>query len=400
MKTIELLNPWWASTNVELGIERTGYLAQIDQKIKNPQILFLLGSRRVGKTRILLQYVYRLIKSGLPPKKILFLSLDNSNLENFDWFSYISQSDFQFVVLDEVHSFPKWAQILKSLYDLPGRQFKLLCSGSSSRAIEDNKAYLTGRGSNIFVSPLDFNEFKQFSTSENYLADYLCFGGYPEFVLEREPNYLNELVQDIVEKDIVKIHKVRNRQYFLDICQIMAKQIGYKSSANKVANVLGIDNKSVDHYIQYLKEVKLIDSIYQFTPSANKRLYAPKKYYYHDLGMRNSFVGFSDIGSLAENAIYLKLVKTHGNKNIFYLNDDLGNEVDFVITLGDSRVFLVESKYNNLQSSVVNSLSKVFYKEIHGKEITDRIVVTDGVDSTYQKGDVKIQMISLEKFLG
>lgn len=399
-KTVELLNPWWKGIEIELGIERTEYLSMIDEIVsKRQQILFLLGSRRVGKTRILLQYIYTLIKNGIHAKKILFLSLDNSNLENLDWYTYIADSDYHYVFLDEVHYSPKWAQILKSLFDLPNKNFKIIASGSSSKLIDDNKAFLTGRSTNVPVTPLDFQEFSKFSKSENLMKDYLFYGGYPEFVLEREPNYLNELVRDVIEKDIIKIHKVKNSQYLFDVCQILAKQIGFKGSSNKIANVLRLDNKTVENYIQYLREARLVDFIYQYSASVNKKLYSPKKYYFNDLGMRNSFVGFSDIGSLVENAVFLQLVKIYGINNIYYLSDVRGNEVDFVVKRRKDQVLLVESKYNNLQSTVTNSISGLFYKEIYTMKIIKRIIVTDGIDDSFQKNGLEINLISLEKFL-
>lgn len=399
-KTIDLLNPWWNSLEVELGIERTNYLLKIDEIIsKKKQVLFILGSRRVGKTRIILQQVYKLIENGVKAKKILFLSLDNSNLVNLDWYTYITESNYQYVFLDEVHYSLKWAQILKSLYDLPIRNFKIICSGSSSKLIEDNKAFLTGRSTSLFVTPLDFKEFPYFTKSNDLINDYLFYGGYPEFVLEKEPNYLNELARDIIEKDIIKIHKIKNSRYLFDICQIIAKQIGFKGSSNKIASVLKLDNKTIENYIQYLKEVKLIEVVYQYSESINKKIYSPKKYYFSDLGMRNSFVGFSDVGSLVENAVFLHLVKLYGIANIFYLNDTRGNEIDFVIKLKKDEILLVESKYNNLQSSITNSLSGLFFKEIYGKKIVDRIVVTDGVDAIFQKNNVRINLMSLKKFL-
>lgn len=399
-KTIELLNPWWEGAMVELGIQRTGYLSKINEATsRRKQILFILGSRRVGKTRILLQYIYQLIKNGVSPKKILFLSLDNSNLESLDWYTYIAGLDYLYVFLDEVHYSPKWAQILKSLYDIPGKKIKIVCSGSSSKLIEDNKAFLTGRSTSLFITPLDFDEFAKFSKSDDLIRDYLFYGGYPEFVLEKEPNYLNELIRDVIEKDIVKVHKVKNSQYLFDVCQILAKQIGFKGSSNKIANVLKLDNKTVENYIQYLKEVKLVDVMYQYSESINKKLYAPKKYYFNDLGMRNSFVGFSDIGSLVENAIFLHLTKLYGTDHVCYLLDSRGNEVDFMVTVDNEEGLLIESKYNNLQSAVVNSLNGLFFKEIHGKKIIRRIVVTDGINSSFDKNNIQIELISLEKFL-
>ena len=399
-KTIELLNPWWSGRNIDLGIQRDLYLNKILNTVNNKkQILFLLGSRRVGKTIIIFQCIYQLMQKGFSPKKILFISLDNINLQNLDLFSYLSESDFEYVFLDEAHYFTDWAQILKSLYDLPLFKSKIVCSGSSSKLIEDNKSFLTGRNVTMNIQPLSFMEFKQFNESENEINDYLYYGGYPEYVLEKQPNYLNDLLKDVIEKDILKLHNIQNSKYLFDICQILATQIGSKTSSNKIAHVLGIDNKTVTKYIGYLKEVKLIEQVYQYSDSLNERLYSPKKYYFNDLGMRNSFVGFSDIGSLVENAIFLKLSVTYGSENVYYISNNMSGEVDFVISLDRNSVLLVESKYKNLEQSVINSLSKQFFKGIYNKKIIDRFVITDGVNNQYKVDSINIKMINLQDFL-
>jgi len=366
IKTVHLLNPWWEGKTLELGIKRDLYLAELGKRVeKQKEIVFLLGSRRVGKSFILFQFVDLLIKTkNVPPSKILFLNLDNTNLQAIDLFSYLSESDYDYIFLDEVHNFPNWSQILKSLYDLPTFKAKIICSGSSSVSIEDHKAFLTGRNTTINVNSLTFAEFLNFNKGENQLEDYLRYGGYPEYVLEKQPNYLNELLQDIVSKDIMKAHDIKNSQYMFDICHILARQVGFTSSSHKVANILGLDNKTVTSYSEYLQEVRLVNCVYQFSESLNKRLYAPKKYYFSDLGMRNSFTGFSDMGSLAENAIFLKLIDLYGVKNVFYGVDQNSGEIDFVIKRSPDEISLMESKYVSLKENILNSLNRAFTKDL------------------------------------
>jgi len=399
-KTIKLLNPWWGGYSVELGVDRTDYLSKIDDFLsKKQEILFLLGSRRVGKTRIIFQTIYKLIAKGVQANKILFLSLDNSNLEKFNWYEYVVESNFDYIFLDEIQYSSKWAQNLKSLFDLPNKKMKIVCSGSSSKLIEDDKAFLTGRNSNLIVTSLDFNEFLKFTGARNTVKEYLFYGGYPEYILEKEPNYLNDLARDVIEKDIAKVHRVKNTQYLFDICQILAKQVGFRGSSNKIANVLKLDNKTVENYIQYLREAKLIEVVCQYSDSLNKRLYSPKKYYFNDLGMRNSFSGFSDKGSLIENAVYLKLSKMYGVENIFYLKGDRGSEVDFVVKLNTNQLLYVESKYNNSQTAIKNSLTKLFFKDMYDKDITKRIVVTDKVNEVLREDGKEVNLIDLTEFL-
>lgn len=399
-KTIELFNPWIAGSAVELGIVRGAYLDTIDTILKNRrQILFILGSRRVGKTMILLQYIDRLIRNGISPSKILFLSLDNTNLQKMDLYTLLASGDYAYALLDEVHYFPQWAHILKSLYDLPGYPTKIVATGSSSTLIEDHKAMLTGRSTTLHVTPLSYREFGQFYHSNNLLRDYLYYGGYPEHVLERSPNYLNELLRDVIEKDVMNVHAVRNSQYLIDICQMIAKQVGHRGSPNKMAKVLGIDNKTAVNYVEYLREVHLVSHVYQYSQKLNERLYGPKKYYFCDLGMRNSLVGFVDIGALVENAVFLKLVQLYGVENIFYAYKEARSEVDFVVRVGDATIMLVESKYINLRDSVLNKLSTLLFRNNFYEKIIRRIVVTDGVNEIIEHDRVKIELIGLEQFL-
>lgn len=399
-KTLELLNPWQSGKQIELGIPRTKYLQEISQVMQaRKQILFILGSRRVGKTVTIFQYIYQLISSGINPNQILFLSLDNTNLAGLDLFSLLTESNYQYIFLDEIHYFPNWAQVLKSLYDLPSFSGRIICSGSSSKLIEDNKAFLTGRNTTITMYPLSFLEFMEFTTEKNKLNDYLYYGGYPEYVIERQPNYLNDLVRDIIEKDIAKLHNIRDYKALFAIGNILAKQIGYKGSPNKIANVLGLDNKTVSNYLQYLHEVNLIETVSQYSSSLNKRLYAPKKYYFRDLGMRNSFVGFSDIGALVENAVFIKLAELFGQQNISYLADTSANEIDFVVSINPQMVALIEVKYNNLTSSVLSSLNKIFLKDLYEHQVQQRIVITDGVNTEVDLSNTKLKLISLLEFL-
>ncbi len=399
-QTIELLNPWVRGKELELGIIRTNYLVPIDEVVKkSKQFLFILGSRRLGKTTIIFQYIDQLINEGVDPKKILFLSLDNTNLAQLDIYGLLASEKYKYVFLDEVHYLEDWARILKSLYDIPGYKTRIVASGSSSKVIEDNEAYLTGRSRKIMVLPLSYLEFGEFDKTDNQLQNYLFYGGYPEHVSEKNPNYLNELLRDVVEKDIVKMHRVRSGQNLIEVLQILAKQVGHAGSANKISKVLGLDNKTTLNFVEYLCEVQLISPVFQYAKKLNERLYAPKKYYFQDLGMRNSLVGNVDIGAIVENAVFLKLKETYGTENVFYGATTRGEEIDFVVKVGVGQIILVESKYINLQTSVLNKLANSFWSEKWDSQVVARIVVTDGVKGVVEQGGVKATLVGLENFL-
>lgn len=399
-KTIDLLNPWIFGKKLKLGVLRKKYLAQIDEIVKkSKQILFILGSRRLGKTTIIFQYIDQLIREGVSPKKVLFLSLDNTNLNNLDVYSLLGDGVYEYVFLDEVHYLNNWANVLKSLYDLPGYKTKIITSGSSSLVIKDNGAYLTGRSKKLTVVPLTYLEMLDFGVVSNQLNDYLFYGGYPEYVMEHNPNYLSELLRDVIEKDIVKVHKIRNSQNLIEVAQMLAKQVGHVGSSNKMSKVLGLDNKTVLSFVQYLREVQLISPVYQYSKKLNERLYSPKKYYFQDLGMRNSLVGYVDIGAIVENAVFIKLKELYGEENTFYGAPGNGEEVDFVVKIGDKKIVLIESKYINLRESVVNKLSSAFWSDKWEEKVVERIVVTDGVSGDVEHDNIKAKLVGLEIFL-
>jgi len=398
-KTIELLNPWHQGKKIDTGIIRPKYISKITSRLLHQkQILFLIGSRRVGKTMLMFQYIYKLIQQGTNPKKIIFLSLDNINLTNLNLYKYLTENKFDYIFLDEVQYYPDWAQVLKSIYDIKTFQAKIICSGSSGKLIEKNRNFITGRNTTIIVKPLSFVEFKKFN-KDHSIEDYLYYGGYPEYVIEKQPNYLSELLQDIIEKDILKQYQIQNIENLFNISKILAKNIGYRASSNKIAKTLNIDNKTADKYINYLREVKLVEKITQYSENINERIYSQKKIYFNDLGMRNSIVGYTDIGSLVENAVFIRLAEIFDVTKIYYLLFTKEQEVDFLVEIDSKNVIFIESKFKDSKEGVVNSVSRGFLKDLHNKIIKRRIVITNDVSAEEIINGKKVELIPLQRFL-
>ena len=70
-----------------------------------------------------------------------------------------------------------------------------------------------------------------------------------------------------------------------------------------------------------------------------------------------------------------------------------------MVKLEQNKLILVESKYNNLLESVINTLNPQFFKDIYQKEIVDRLVITDGINSRSQVKNIDINLINLQDFL-
>ena len=343
-------------------------------------IIFLTGLRRVGKTSIMKNFIAMLINQhGIDPKEIFYISLDLYALDDYTIGDILNEyrkihklpsQQKVYLFLDEITSKSEYHRELKNFYDL--ENIKIFASSSSASLMRDKNAYLTGRQRVLEVMPLDFDEYLQFREVrikkadahllESYFEDYMQDGGMPEYVLTRDVVYLQNLIENIISKDIIAHYLVRNGQVVRDFYKLLMERSGKQLSMNKIANILEISVDSVKRYMSYFEESYLIYSIEKHG-KLNERLKSPKKIYASDVGLRNVVTGYRDRGAIYENLIFLQIK----NANPSYLYID-GNEIDFIT---EDKV-LIEAKYN----SKLNEKQKILFDGYDAKEK----YVADGVE--------------------
>src|SRR3989344_1526046 len=344
-------NPWWDKQFKEDSYLREKYLFEVFENLKSKDIIILTGLRRVGKTTIIKQVIKKLLEYN-KPEDIFFLNMDTFNLLAFTIHQLIeeyrkihkkSTSDFFFLFLDEVSSKENFEQELKSIYD--NENIKVICSSSIATLLRDKKAKLTGRTKTIEVMPLDFNEFLLFkgvkisksdnSKVEGYFRDYLRIGGMPNYVLTEDRNYLNELIENIIYKDIIAYHNITAEKTIKELFVLLCQRVGKPLSYNKIADILKISVDSAKRYVGYFEKAYLFYIVDRYAKSYNEKITSPKKIYAGDVGIKNSITGFKDLGASYENLVFLNVK----DKNpAYYLKDSI--EIDFITE--DS---LIEAKY-------------------------------------------------------
>lgn len=348
-------NPWWEEDfNLENIIVRDKYVNILKENIENKHIIFLTGLRRVGKTTLMKLIIKYLLDMNISKKSILYVSVDDYLLKNKNLFEIIDEykkihritfEEKIYVFFDEITFQNEYHQQLKNLYDK--LNIKIYATSSSSSLLKDKKAFLTGRSITLEVKPLDFEEYKKFKNIEvkqrdnvlndSYFRDYMRDGGLPENVLNPNREYLMNLVDDIIQKDIIAFHGLKNHQILRDYYTLLMERSGKQLSINKIANILKISPDTSRRYLYYFEETFLIHLVSRWGKT-NERILSSKKIYACDLGIKHLFMGERDLGSYFENYIYLKL---RNNKEVYYLYED-GNEIDFIT----SDKILIESKFN------------------------------------------------------
>ncbi len=337
-------NPWWEGKDFESGINRTEYLNKFPALLKRKQIEVIIGSRRTGKTTLIKQFIKGLIKNGVSQKNIFYLALDHpalstvsisEHLKNMRKIFMHDREKKIFLFFDEIQESLNWEGELKSIYDI--ENLKIFCTGSTSSLIKSQGGKLTGRQIVTTLYPLCFNEFISFRGSKPSLAedykyeslvkDYLMTGGYPENVLNPSIEYMSNLLDDILVRDLIRLYPIKKPFILKDLLRLIAASVGSRTSFNKLGKVLGLSVDTVKEYINYLESAFLVTRMEKWTTSYSERVYAQKKVYLWDTGIKTLLTGTSDEGSKAENAVFMEFKKSKISCGYFAESE---KEVDFV----------------------------------------------------------------------
>lgn len=405
-------NPWWEGKDFDSGITREEYLNRINDLLGRKQIEIIIGSRRIGKTTFLKQLIKRELQNGFSPKQILYLALDHPQLlkntisEHLKFFRklFMHNRDKKLLLfLDEVQESPNWEAELKAIYDL--ENVKLICSGSTSSLIKSQGGKLTGRQIITTIYPLSFKEFLLFKKIklslaedykyENLVENYLEVGGYPENVLAPSEEYLYNLLEDIIARDLIRLFPIKKANLLEDLLMLLAASCGSRTSFNKLANTLGISVDTVKDYIGYFESAFLVKSMEKWTSSYSERIYAAKKIYLLDTGIKTLLTGKGDSGAKAENAVFLHFLR---NKKSCGYYAESEREVDF-ITGSFKNPMPVEVKYIskfNWQDKRFSGV-KLFLRRFPGtKEI---LIISKDAETEIKQRNIAIKVVPLWKFL-
>ena len=396
---LRLFNPWWSREFIPPGIPRPYYIRKIQEAFAVQRAVILYGLRRVGKTTIMKQFVSHALET-LAPDRIYFASMDHPVMEKTSIMEILRESrkttsartdEKVLLLLDEIQHRKGFEQEVKAIIDIDER-VSIVASGSSSLALAHATPYLTGRYRRIPVRPLNFREFISFRYQEylehepqlmEALADeYLLTGGMPEYVMTGDPQTLTDVIEDVIFKDICSRYDVQDPKLLKELYYLLMVRVGNRLSFSKMGRLIDVNVDTARRYVGYFEESYLIDII-EREGSPNVRKASPRKCYAPDTGIRAVIAGESNVGSLAENAVYLKL-KEEGD--VRYLVEKEG-EIDFLV--GKKAV---EVKYwDRVEREQIPCLSS--YK---GRKVKEKYVVTRRVGP----GTGSVKQIPLWRFLG
>ena len=359
-------------------IERNKYIEKITPYVGKEIIKVLTGQRRVGKSYIMLQLCDRIKEMDSTGNLIVI----NCELEEFrflktsaDLYEYVKSKleagIDNYLFIDEVQEINGFQDALRSL--LAERKCDIYCTGSNANILSSELAtYLSGRYIEFYIHSLSYREFLQFhrlDTSQDSLMKYLTFGGMPFLVnLELSQTqvyeYLSNVQSTIILKDVVAKENIRNVPFLENLVEYVADNVGSLFSASNISKYLksqkiNISPQVVINYLKALSNAYIIHKVVRADVVGLKIFEVGEKYYFEDLGLRNTIRGFNvanDIHKLMENAVYLHLAQSGytvhvgklGDKEIDFMAEKEGNRIYVQVTLSALDEKTKEREFGNL----------------------------------------------------
>ena len=324
----------------ELGTPRK---KEEDITIGDSFAFIITGIRRCGKSTFLNQLLKK-------QKKGYYLNLEDPRLEGFELpdFNKVEKlmkelyGEGGTYFFDEIQNIPKWEKFIRYLID---KKEKIVITGSNASLLSrELGTKLTGRHLQVEMFPFSFREFIAFQKEKASLESfehYFNIGGFPEYVKKENPGILQELLSDIVIKDIAVRFSIKNVGILQKLLSYLLSHTGKEFSYNAIKNMLSIKSvQSVIDYVSYFEDAYLVFSIPKFSYSYQQQQVNPKKVYSIDNGFsyQNSVLFSKDKGKMLENLVFLELRRKH--KAIFYFRE--AGECDFVVKQKEKIILAIQ----------------------------------------------------------
>ena len=327
-------------------IIREKYISKIKPFINKPVLKILTGMRRVGKSSLLHIIKDEILKDVADENKIYInfeatnlLSINNANslLEYLKPLLEDVKGKVYFL-FDEIQVIDGWEEVISDLkYN---RDYDIFLTSSNKKLISS----LSEKYVEFEIQPFTFSEFKKAFenmelSKENLFYKFIQLGGLPflkYFDLDETPSfeYLNDIYNTVLVKDVLQYNNIRDVDLFNHIFSYVIANVGQSFSASSIKAYLKNKNKNISvdtilNYLEYCNVAFLIKKVPRHDVTSKKTLKVDEKYYLTDHGFRQA-TGFpitQDIKRILENIVYIELLSRGYEVKIGKVKD---KEINFI----------------------------------------------------------------------
>lgn len=347
-------------------IKRDFYLEKMKNVMGTPDIKVITGVRRSGKSKLLEAFKQYVI-DNIPNANIIHI---NFNLEEFEKLkdyhalntyiknSYVEGAD-NFVLIDEVQLCPNFELTINSLH--AQEKYDIYLTGSNAFLLSSDLATLfTGRTFEIKVYPFSFKEYLEYfqpsniyEAFDNYIKEGGMSGSYLYHDLELKYDYIKEVFNTLILRDIRQKYKIRNTMLMDRLVDYLMDNVSNLTSVRNIADTFTSNKDKINHmtissYIQYLCNAFAFYKIRRYDIHGRKYLSSNDKYYLSDHAFRYAKLGTKnlDYGRVVENIVAVELLR-RGYE--VYVGVLYKKEIDFVAIKRNEKIYI--QVYDNISDS-------------------------------------------------
>jgi predicted AAA+ superfamily ATPase len=353
----------------------------------------ITGLRRSGKSTIQLQF-----KNEYFPNEGLFLNFEDPRLAGIEIKDFerlhneIVERKSKVLFFDEIQIVKGWEIYVNQL--LREDYYVIITGSNASLLSKELGTHLTGRHFSTELFPfsyLEFLAFMEFENNENSFCEYLKKGGMPDYLRTGIDTYLNNLLDDILIRDVAIRFGLRDVNSLRQLAVYLISNIGTLVSANSLSGMFGIKSSTTFlDYFSYFKDVYLIDFVPKFDYSIKKQIRNPQKIYCIDLGIyhQNKITFSPNDGHILENAVYLHLRRK--SKEIYYYQSN--GECDFVVAKNGVPTELYQVCFE-INSMNIDREANGLFEAMDYFKINNATIITQNQSDTYTKDNLTINVI-------
>lgn len=338
--------------------------SEIEKDFFKGKAIILLGARQVGKTTLMKEICKNKdevlwLDADDPDTQLLFENPTSTRLRTII-------GSHKILVVDEAQRIKDIGIKLKLISDQI-KDVQLVATGSSSFELANQiNEPLTGRKWEYQLYPISYSEMVSHHgllEEMRMVPHRMVYGYYPEVVTNtgNEKRVLREIYNSYLYKDILKFDQIKKPEKVTKLLQALAFQIGNEVSYHELSKTVGLDNQTVEKYIDILEKAYIIFRLTAFSRNARKEIVKGRKIYFVDNGIRNAVIANfklpelrQDIGALWENYLvserfkFLKYNDIWANSYFWRTYDQ--QEIDY-LEERDGKLFAYEFKWSSKQKA-------------------------------------------------
>jgi uncharacterized protein len=349
------------------------------------------GIRGCGKCTLLLQMQKRKEYSN-----VFYMNFEDIRLSGFEPSDFkillyeIEKREPRAIFFDEIHIHNGWKEFVKELLKV---NYEIFIT-DTNYSLKKLPFVAT-----LELFPFSYREYIQYSKQErsiDSLNRYLKVGGIPKYVRNEGTSILNNILDDILVKDIAARNGIKEINSLRQIAVYLLSNIGKEISANSLVGSFGIKScATIVDYFNFLKESYLIEMIPQYSPSQMVQSRNPKKIYSIDMGLVN-IAANSTISNQRklENIVLINI--RHSFKDIFYIKEKNFDETVFIFPTKTCSIVCVRWEIEEYELWPISSHLSLIAKKENIKEL---YVVTHSNENELIIDGVNIHIIPAHKYL-